>query len=637
MAIVTAQTGDTLCTLAIQAGFLDCAPLRELPANAAFLNRDLKDGDLVTVPEVDPKELEKGTTNVHVFVRKSAPPVSIRFVHGSPNIPYRQDKTVDVLNISNYRTTKGGTDALHAFPADFEFQQPGHVDPDTFKVEVVDPAAGGTVDVLLDAMKPIYAADLTVTGHEPFDVEERQIKALKCKKVRSGVAYRSKYLRLVTDSLAADPDAADKQSKPEQTLLIADLADGTGTGQPNDEDTMEILDQQVRASYTIQRCPGGRKCTVRTQAPIGGDERRKISVAIHMYRTAVGGSLPAGITEQSVRFRLFKWFRRLYAQANLGPKLVGPVTTEDPPPADTIVISDNTGAPASGAGIAAATSTFSCTIEAAPGVAAGTVPSTNVVLDLSTVAAPRTPSDVADALISALPAGFSGQKFVNPLAFNATNGSAEVTISHSSGARIVIRNETHDDSGPNFTMQVVRVSIANLFVDAPENSLALNTAEQRRIMRQVPGSDDVLHFYVVGRLVNASNTSIARGIAVLRLTDLGPAFVPSAPIRNKAFMAAVAMDLSDTNPFSFPHEAGHVLGDVFHVATNDPVLTAQMMRSGTSGANAETASKRISDNPVLVRYEMLNPAQPTAGASTTDRIIAVDRFRTRGAGLLQPW
>ncbi len=653
MAIVTAQAGDTLCVMAMEAGFLNCAPVRALPANAPFLNRDLKAGDNVTIPDIDPSEVDKPTTQLHVFVRKTSPPVSIRFVHGSKSTPYLQDADSPILNVSNYRTTKAGNNGQQGFPAAFEFQPPGDADLDTFKIEVVDPAAGATVNVLLEAMKPVYTADpvtgaLTVTDHQPFGIAERQIPALSCAKVHSGVAYRSKYLRLVVDALAADPDVADKQAVPTQTLLVTDMSDGNGTGAAGDNDTVEILDQEVRASYVITRCPGSPQCTVRAQLGIGGAQRQKIAISVHMYRTAVGGAIVNGITAQSVRHRIFKWLRRVYAQANLGPLLVAPfITTEDPPPADMLCVSPDTGTAATGVNAAGAASNFSCIIEAAPGVAAGTVPSTPISVDLSTAAAPRAPSDVADAIIAALPAGFTGQKFVNNLAFNATNGSADIIISHSSGARLAIRNETTDEPAAGFAITVTRPNIASLFADAPPNSLVVNTADQRRIMRQIPGNDSVLHYYVVGNLVDAAGAGIARGIAIIRGSDLGAAFVPVTPMFNKVFLISSVMDTSDQSPFSFPHETGHVLGDVFHIDPSDPIRQEMLMHSpepahsptplGTSVTNAETATKRISDLPVLVRYQIFDPAQPTAGASTTTQISGVDRFRTRGSGLLRPW
>jgi hypothetical protein len=649
--IVTAKAGDTLCTIAMQAGFLNCAPLRAVGANAPFLSRDLKAGDNVTVPDVDPSDVDKPTTQIHVFVRQTSPPVSIRFVHGSKSTPYLQDADLPILNVSNYRTTKGGSNGQAAFPAAFEFQQPGDDDLDTFKIEVVDPAAGATVNVLLEAMKPTYTADpvtkaLTVTDLQPFGIAERQIPALSCAKVLSGVAYRSKYLRLVADALAADPDAADKQAVPAQTLLVTDLADGNGTGQAGDNDTVEILDQEVRASYVITRCPGSPQCTVRAQLGIGGDQRKRIAISVHIYRDSVGGNQINGITEKAVRLRAFKWLRRVYAQANLAPMLVDPfITTEDPPPPDMLCISPDTGQAAGGIGGAGGHSTLSFVIQGDQGVAAGTIPNTPISIDLFTVTLPRAPSDVADAVIAALPAGFTAQKFVNPLAFRATNGSADVIISHSSGARLAIRQVVSNDIELDFSVTVAQINIASLFADPSPDAVMVNSADQRRIMRQIPGDDSVLHFYVVGALVNIAGASTARGIAIMRAADLGAAFVPKPPMRNKVFMSSGAIDLTDTNPFSFPHETGHVLGDVFHVGAGDPIRQEQLMHSeepvgpatGTSTVNAETATKRITDLPVLVQYVIFNPAQPTAGAAMFSRINAVDRFRTNGAGLLRPW
>jgi hypothetical protein len=621
----------------MQAGFLDCAPLRALGENAGLLNRDLQPGDLVTVPDLDPSEVAKGTTETHVFVRRTSPPVQIRFVHGSPSTPYRQDTTSAVLNISNFRTTLAGRNGTTPFPNQFEFQQAGHDDPDTFKVEVVDPAAGASVLVDLEAMKPTYGPAvggvLPVTGHVPFGDAARQLLGLECAKVRSGVAYRSRYLRLVVDAHTSDTvAAADQQSVPTQTLLVTDMADGNGTGQPADNDSVEILDQQVRASYTIARCPGSPQCAVRTSAPIGGGERQRLKMSVHIYRTAVGGATVGAtpINEQMVRRRTFKWFRRLYAQANIGPLLVDPfVTIEDPPAADMLVISNDSGASARGRNAAGGNSTLSFTIDAAPGVAAGTVPSTNVSLDLSTVTAPRTPSKVADAIIARLPAGFTGVKHDNNVALNATNGSADLILSHSSGARLAISAETTDDAGANFSVTVARVNTAALMVDGPANSIAVNTAEQRRCMRQIPGADDVFHFYVCGQLVNAAGASVARGIAVMRHTDFTSRFRPPAPMRNKAFMSARAIDGTDNNPFSYPHEAGHVLGDNYHATPN-----TEMMRSGTSAANAENGSKRICDTPLQVQYEVPSASPPF---SRTIRVFEVQRIRSRGAGMFQGW
>ena len=161
--VVTALKGDTLCGIAIANGFLDCGPLRAQAANSALLSRPLKAGDKVTVPPPTPKEIDKPTDAKFVFKKKNAPPVSVRFVHGSPDKKYLDDATLTVLNVSNFVANKGGADGTHAFPKGFGFNPDGHADIDTFKVEVVDPGSGGTVHVKLEALKPVKQPDGTTT------------------------------------------------------------------------------------------------------------------------------------------------------------------------------------------------------------------------------------------------------------------------------------------------------------------------------------------------------------------------------------------------------------------------------------------------------------------------------------------
>jgi hypothetical protein len=96
------------------------------------------------------------------------------------------------------------------------------------------------------------------------------------------------------------------------------------------------------------------------------------------------------------------------------------------------------------------------------------------------------------------------------------------------------------------------------------------------------------------------------------------------------------MDGGDNLPFTFPHEAGHVLNDAFHTDNNDPNGPIQLMSgTGTSEANAVDATKRICDAPVLVRYAAFDPAQPSPGAAKFLRISAVERFRQNAASLTE--
>lgn len=686
---VTASDQDTLCTLAIANGFLNCQPLRNDPANSAFLNRPLQSGDVVTIPDVRARNENGSTDKVHKFVLKTAPPVSIRFVHGSPDIPYLDDTTTTLLNVSNFVTNLAGSNGQQPFPSEFEFHQPGHDDPDTFKVEVRDPAAGASVSVLLEAMKPIYAQDpvtgaLSVTRLEPFQGADLAARStnLTCAKVRSGVAYRSKYLRLVADEKDGDPHPGDKQAVSAQTLLVTDSADGNGSGQAGDADTMEILDQEVRASYIIQRCPAAapNQCTVRAQLPIGGDQRRRMPVAFHVFRTSVGGPAVGGATAQGVRFRVFKWLRRLMAQINIGPQLVAPfVEFLDPPPPNMLVISPDNGAMPAGTAVFGAgqfgTGASGIFFTLSPSVGAtGTFTDVDVrvnLADLITNGA-QTPADIGAAVAAALPAGFSAAVFENGPAFNATNGSCDVLITRGDGTRVAIRNESTDDTNLDFQVHVPRIvgaihpqaaalgPVLRVREAAPRESILVCTDDERLLIRSAPGRDDVLNFYVVDFLEDAAGNPVARGSTCVRGREVRAGFEARTPIRNCIFLgrspdpssaslglAHPAIDLTDFNYHTIPHEVGHALGDFFHPVLNPPSATRTFHNNtdvmGIAGGrrefNAVDHCKRIPDTPILVQYAAFDPAQATPGDAADRTFNVADRMRTEGqtAGLLKPW
>src|SRR5690242_6775990 len=117
--VVVARDGDTLCGLAIDAGFVDCTQVRAEAANSGLLARALKTGDPVTIPDIAPKDVSKATEKRHRFIKKTAPAVSIRFVHGSPDKKYFDDFTLTVLNVSNFVTNRGGTACTSPFPNGF--------------------------------------------------------------------------------------------------------------------------------------------------------------------------------------------------------------------------------------------------------------------------------------------------------------------------------------------------------------------------------------------------------------------------------------------------------------------------------------------------------------------------------------
>lgn len=682
---VTASNGDTLCNLAIAAGFLNCQPLRDEPANSDFLNRELQDGDIVTIPDIRPRNETGATDQVHRFVLKTAPAVSIRFVHGSPDKHYLEDDTTTLLNVSNFVTNLAGKNGQVPFPAEFEFHQPGHDDPDTFKIEVVDPAAGASVQVLLEAMKPVYLLDqstgkLNVIGHVPFtgaDLAARSV-TLNCAKVHSGVSYRSKYQRLVVDEKPGDAHPGDKQKVPAQTLLVTDMADGNGTGQSGDPDSVEILDQEVRASYALQRCPAAapNQCTVRAQLPIGGEERQRLRVAYHVFRTSRGGTAVGGAsdqaTKQAVRLRNGKWLRRVYAQANIGPKLVAPfVEILDPPEPNMITIAPDSGASPSGQSLVPGLTDSHLTFTLTPLIAPPAFADANISVNLNLVGGAKTPLDVANAIQAALPAGFSAAIFENPPAFNATNGSCDVLITRDDGALVAITSETTDDDELDFSIAVPRLlgvihpqgpqlgPVFRTFAEGPRETVLVNTADMRRFILAAPGRDDVMDVYVVDFLEDRAGNPVARGITCLRGREVRAGFEARAPFRNCQFLgrspdpapgtgigqAHPAVDLTDFNYHTLPHETGHVLGDFGHPIRSNPPTADQTFHNNTDimgvgrgrEFNAVDHPKRIPDDPIVVHHQAFDPQQNNPGDVSDRAFNIVERMRTEGAGLLEPW
>ena len=419
---------------------------------------------------------------------------------------------------------------------------------------------------------------------------------------------------------------------PATMATVHELADGNN----GDADKIEILDQLVRATYVLKGCKAAapNQCQVRAELPIGPN-RQRIKVCFHLFRTTVGGAAGVGgVTEQNLRRRTFKWYRRAYAQAELAPKLVAPfIEMIDPPAANMLVLSNDHGNPASGLDTAATVSTLSFTLDLAPPVAGPPSPAQNVSINLT---AGDTPTQVGAAIIAALPAGFTGQAFTNAPAFNAVNGSVDLIITRADGRRMLIRSETTTDT--TLSVTVARVNLTAVNPTSPGPAIIPASIDFRRVIRAAPGADDRMDCYVIGQF----STPGLRGRAFVAATDLPAGFQPPSPLRWATVMAAnsgsgTVMDGTDNLPFTYPHESGHVLLDAFHT-TGTLADTELMSGSGTSQANSLTATKRLCDDPVHVQYAMFQPQPaPTTGAATTQAISAVQRLRARGALVMEGW
>ncbi|HEV8541672.1 MAG TPA: hypothetical protein VGR78_04720 [Verrucomicrobiae bacterium] len=652
---VTAAAEDTLCTIAARFGFLNCDALRADPANAPFLNRPLQAGDIVTIPDIVLNVLDKANEKLHEFVRKGIPAPSIRFVHGSPDKPYKDDASLTFLNVSNYVSDKAGNDGRSALPTGFNFNAFGHADPDTFKVEVVEPNGGADLEIELEALKPVLAADGSITGHESFADAQANLRKMKvkCQKVTSPTykGYRSRYLRLVVDeedlkAISGDPLRTDGTA---QGLFTSDMADGNN----GDADKIEILDQLVRATYVLKDCKAAdpNKCKVQASVPLAPD-KQKIKLCFHVFRTTAGvaGGRVGGITDKGLHRRTAKWYRRTYAQAGFGPVLVAPAIEElDPPPPDMLCIGQPNGGNATGLTAGGAGSSLTFDLELHP-IGAGPIPpAVNVNINLQAAVAanggPMTTAQVAAAVVAALPAGFAGQVFAVQPAYSSVSPPSDIIISHSSGQRVFIRNEACTDAGVGVTVARINFSSLDDSTLLPPFSPSI-----RRVCHAGTVSDNQMDCFVIDQW----NNNGLRGLALIPDNDIPDIVLPDgthisraaqAPVRFANIMAMkcaastggtiATLDETDTLPYTYPHESGHVMMDAIHAIEANP--RTELMRAGTAEQNTLLGSKRICDDPVQIKYQLRGAVTVPGGAVTETRLSAVQRLLARGAQVFQPW
>jgi len=597
---VTARDGDCLCGIASDFGFAECKPLRDLPENAALLGRELNAGDEVTVPDLSVEDHPRAVDTKHTFKLKTSPPVNIRFVHGSPTLPYRDDTETTTLHVSNFVTNLGGKTGLANLPTGFGFNDDGHQDPDTFKVEVWDPAAGGSVNVKLEALKPVYTADpatgkLTATSFTPFVGDGRVIDPLLCNVVSAATSntYRSKYMRLVVDE-----SDRDEPSVPGQVLFVSDLADGLGTGAAADNDTVEILDQMVRATYEVERCTSAPKCKVSKVVDIGGSERKRINIHFFAVRSAAGvDTMPTGVSADDIknhlRRRTFKWYRRVFAQADMAP-LLATLEIIDPPESNMICISHLTGLPVAAAGVTLDISLHTDTRD--------------IAVPTITFAGGETPVQAGNLIVAGLPAGFSGQSLLCTLASGSPNAAADVLITADNGERVTLFPVPVLSPNAGISIDIPRVNLNSVDDDdaAADFTLGGPSPDMKRLLRMMPTSDDGMFCIVIG--IFKSRT--LRGQAFRKFHAAAAPFQPPLPIRSATIMAYQAtsggvlvgvLDNGNTFPFTSPHESAHVMCDLSHTITGASHSRTELLGAGTPRDNSVGGTKRLSDGPYLVK------------------------------------
>lgn len=614
---VTASAGETLCQIAVENGFADCNRLRAEAANAALLARELQAGDRVFVPDVNPGVDTAPTETLSRFVRRGRPFASIRFVHGTQNLPFESDPTLRELNVSNYVTDRAGADGTAAFVDHNHrvFDANAHEDEDTFKVEVLDVrTTRNDLDVTLEALRPRYVAG-RLDRHEQFPAgaeRTRRSLAAQVTKMAGSRRFRSCYMRLVVDDV-------DRASRPQQTLLTTDFV-------PTDRE-VEILDQDVRAEYVLDGCPApaAQRCRVSRVVSIrrGGVVRVAVRVcraaASGVTETVVGGPGDNGVVGLTdIRRRFDTFSRRHWAQAHVRFRFDRLETVDLP--SNMLTVADTTGnlsngqRPAGG-GVRGQVS-FRLNVQRFGGQ-----PNATHNVGPIQIAPGRTPKATADAIaaaINALPS-LRAEASLNPTEAGDARGSADVIIRDTLGGRVTITNLSPvADQDRDQLVQAINVTLTVRFRNSGRD-YHVGHPEQRNLVKFYnSASDRVLDITVVTTVPGT------RGFTVPELNSLRADRHTFTGVRNSIIMPTISTDSSNNNPFSLPHEIGHILNDDGLHAT----VNTELMRSGTSGTStATTDSKRIWGRSISTdNWELQTMNADGTIGSNTARLNAVARI-----------
>jgi hypothetical protein len=622
--VIVAKQGECLCGIAQSAGFLDCKPLRAEAANAAFLSRPLQDGDAVTVPDITSKNESAATTKTNVFKAKQAPPITLRFVHGSPDKPYGKDLSLTSLNVSKYITDRGGTgDGNRPLPDEkfCEFESGAHADVDTFKVEAFDPRnKAPAVKIVIEALRPVYDGSGAVKDHVEFPgsiddpTSERGKRSLKSQAKKQGqqntMRFRTPYLRLVVDEADKStpppaplpntfPPPTANQPRPQQAILVTDMTD---QGDPK----VEILDQLVRATFELDTCPASPKCKATVTLPIGTD-RRRLRLAVHVLRSTVGGAPVVPLA--AAKRRVTRWCRRVFAQAGIGPNLV--LAREVDPVGNLVCISDpGPNAPQNAGGRrAAGDGQLGFTINAA-GKPAQVVGPINPPANQTALA-------TATALAALVQAPYSATVSPNPRRFNDANASCDLVIKEASGATVTLSGLISTD-----TAQTLSFGNANPLPN-PQRSwdgqnFLVGTPDQRVICKNHKSGSDRIDVFVI-RATSDGN----RGEAMMHghSVNTNAATHGKPDVAFSLFVIPQTMDGTDSDPLVLSHETSHVVGDVLHATA----ATHQLMHAQVTGNQSVGGSKRIRNSAVA--YDN----------STAAGFNLIKRLRSETAAVLEPW
>lgn len=590
---------DSLSSLAAANGLATWERIWNDPANAALRElrgspENIREGDMVEIPDPILGEVSRPTEVRHPFVRVGVPPASIKIITdgGNPRIAVSTEQRI--LQVSTLVTTL-------RLPTGF---LTASTDPRNFKIEVFDEGATGqTITCEIEAQKPILDArnrpqrdaDGKLT-YENFGTR-RQITNLQLRKVPGlNHIYRSRYLRLVTNE-------ADDATRANQTLLVDH--DPTNLN-------IEILDQQVVARYTaVSGEP------LATEAVVGDSEKR-VRCKVFVCRTAFDATntrvdnLVGGISLADAKLHMQKWVRRIYAQANMAPLLVDGEVVAVNPVENMVAISQF-----NRANNARGNRRIRFRVNTAPNP---------TMIEITTVAG-ETPLQIANRLATvaraALPAGFTVEVFQNSQPFNRIS-IVDILIKNGNN-EVIIDQEQSLEAG-RIRIVVGRVRINNT-ATAPFNLFNVGIAENRTMIRNyrtdTPAHQGAVAVFVINRFAGGSTLGFAYGKQFRERVDFQGVF----PVAGSCFVVARAMSTANRGVAITSHEMGHILIDMIHFDNSDHEL---MFPFHPLIANNVFIPRRISDR-VIFYQEFVN------GATRNFPINPNSEIRTREARFIEGW
>ncbi len=595
--IVIAKDGDTLCSIAVKNGFLNCKKLR--PLNPDLLTPPLKPGDKVKVPEVAASTNNGETEIEHKFERKGSEH-RVWFIQDQ-NRPKPKEALADKqkeLAVSNYVPTRQGAGFTTGDWKDDTFRGDAHdaaasADPDHFKIQVWDDharKAGETdIKVTLQSQKPVLDASSRIEKWDDMTEGGTKLEDVMCKQVEADSPwYRSSYLRLVIDTADqtmkrpfgrattgpqanenATVDAGTDVSK--QTLVVPTTTDKR----------IEILDLRTKAHRIYDDCeaPEADRCSAIAMADVGKDEK---VLRIKVFR--ISSAADSGISDATVDAMIFQNYRLTLAQSNVGVELVDGTIHDVALPRNMIAVSDFHGVKSDGGG------QMKVKVRLASGDVEVTI----------TTESKKTPQETANRLAAALRAqGVTCRVSPNPPVQSSSRnfGSCDILCFNADNtpARIISRSSADSDQKLASSGSWNTTSVANAgsqysaITNGGTSAQMVGSIDYRAACKNYNTGTN--HLCVI--LVNGFPSATLLGEALLPYRDLAARIRP----RRDYSMCVFINQRASTRRTVLTHEAGHVLLDGFHTTAQN--VTRDASNNITFAAEKDNFNNVYDDNSKL--------------------------------------